>query len=813
MQFPNQMLTNSQKIERYGSIENWAKSVFNYVDQLLGTIPQSYSNRFYDMQALYELRAGNLCADDYKSMNDYTGIIPEDNNPINIGNHPLIFDICNSLLGEEQAKPFNFMAMQSNPDVVTKTMEEKKKLVSLMLESFYKDELSKTGEIADEQLQNDQGWQKGHTFSSVEEIEKHMQSTYKDELEIQAQHAINYLAQVCNAKMKFDKGYDHMLTSGRQIYYVGSNNNEPNLRVCNPLFIDFDNSPDIDRIEDCAWVREIEFIPVSVAYERYYKVLKPEDIEKLENIKGQNLVRANYPGYPINGTMPYDMVYNSPGSGSSYYNNNLNIYNNGSTMITAKHLCWVGLRKVVHIGYIDEQGLLQESIVDEDYKKTGKEIFYEEHWINEVYEATQLGGPLTSDIFVNVGPRRNQHKSINNPSKCKLPYVGLIHRSINAREISIVRMLRHYQRLYNIMWDRLEIAIARAKGKILLFDITQIPKQYDTPVWLDFLFKQGIAFIDPSQESNKGMPSSFNQFREFDLTISQSIGQYMSIISMIKQAAADLVGISSQRMGDIAASETVSNVNTSINRSTIATNYLTVAHNDCKKRVLTMLIEESQSCWIDGKQGQYMMSDTDRILFQVNPDEYPYADFDIFVNNSVKDASILDFIKQQSHAAIQNNQAKLSDIIKVLQSDSIAQASSILGFSEEKLAEEQQKIAQINNEAMIQSKQMDIQMQKEKEDREDIRKDKELTTSKEIAQIKALGFAQDKDINKNNIPDVIEVEKLREDKRKNMTDQVLKAADIKTQNKKIDTELVKASLDANVKKEEMALKESEGSGI
>ena len=46
-----------------------------------------------------------------------------------------------------------------------------------------------------------------------------------------------------------------------------------------------------------------------------------------------------------------------------------------------------------------------------------------------------------------------------------------------------------------------------------------------------------------------------------------------------------------------------------------------------------------------------------------------------------------------------------------------------------------------------------------------------------------------------------------------MTDQVLKAADIKTQNKKIDTELVKASLDANVKKEEMALKESEGSGI
>ena len=806
MQFPNQMLTEQEKKKKYGSIKNWAKEVFNSIDSTSTRGRYTLDQERYQMQILYELRAGQLLADDYTRVLNELGIRKSGLFPATIKNYPLIPQICNELLGEEIKQPFNFMAVQVNEDVVSNASKEKNKQVQQWLMSMLAEEIAMTGDVSEEEM-NPQAFGPGTDFKSKEEIEKYVNTTWRDKKEIQVQHALNFIYPYCEVKRKMEKGFDHLVTVGREVFYVGSYSNEPNLRVCNPLFVDYDRSPDLERIEDAGWVREVEFIPAHEVRKRYYKELTEEDSEKIESMKGQSVFSNTYNSAMWAGGT--QMNYNQPSANNLFYHTAQT-----STLIEVTHLCWIGLEKVIFISYVDEDtGMLVETKVDESYKKTGKELSYEVEWLDIVYQATRIGPP-SSDIYVEIGPRPNQSRSMDNPNKCKMPYIGLAHKYPNAGEISIVNMLRQLQYLYNVLWYRLELALAWAKGKVMLFDIAQIPGDFGgVERWIEYIATNNIAFIDSAKEGNRDKVNQFNQFKEFDLTLSAAVGQYMNIISMIEVTAGQLVGVSLQRRGTISASETVSNVNTSITQSATITEYLYSSHNDCKRRVLTALVEEAKMCWKNGKKGQYVLSETDRVLFDIDPESFSDTEIGIFINNAAKDVAALDMAKELAHAALQNNQAKLSDILAAMRSTSMAQATSILKQAEEDMATEQQAMAQQAQQAETERTQMQIQATNNQLDIQYQMHKEKLENNIEVAEINALKSAQDPDSNDNNIPDVLEVEKLREEKRKNMTNEALKAADLKNKNKKIDAELAKASLDAQMKQKEINLKKQKGSGI
>jgi hypothetical protein len=56
--------------------------------------------------------------------------------------------------------------------------------------------------------------------------------------------------------------------------------------------------------------------------------------------------------------------------------------------------------------------------------------------------------------------------------------------------------------MYIVLWYRLELAIARDKGKVVNMDITQIPKSMNiTPErWMHYLSSVGVNFINPYEE-------------------------------------------------------------------------------------------------------------------------------------------------------------------------------------------------------------------------------------------------------------------------------------------------------------------------
>ena len=171
-----------------------------------------------------------------------------------------------------------------------------------------------------------------------------------------------------------------------------------------------------------------------------------------------------------------------------------------------------------------------------------------------------------------IQPIEYQHVSIDNPNSQKLPYCGCIYSNTNSKPRSLVSILKPLQYMYIVLWYRLELAIARDKGKVVNMDITQIPKSMNiTPErWMHYLSSVGVNFINPYEEGwnvpgrEGGKPATFNQITSLDLTMSNVIAEYIQLMDKIEQLAGTISGITEQREGAISSSELVGNVERSV---------------------------------------------------------------------------------------------------------------------------------------------------------------------------------------------------------------------------------------------------------
>jgi hypothetical protein len=290
-----------------------------------------------------------------------------------------------------------------------------------------------------------------------EAIAKYMQKDYKDVIENTAYHTLAYLREKLSLDNEFIKGWKDALIAGTEIYYVGVLNDEPYLERVNPMFFAYDQSPDLEFVEDGSWCCRRMRMDVATIYDRYYDKLSEKDLNKLNEM---------LTGRPSNDMGDKDPVDNF-GIQLRIYDNP--IYDQKSRHhINVWHCCWKSFKKIFYVTYEDETGTVQTEIADETYKKTGMEIDVTPDWIVEVWEGYRAG----SDLFFGIQPIEYQHVSIDNPNSQKLPYTGAIYSNTNSRPRSLVSILKPLQYMYIVLWYRLDLAIARDKGKVLTVDIT-----------------------------------------------------------------------------------------------------------------------------------------------------------------------------------------------------------------------------------------------------------------------------------------------------------------------------------------------------
>jgi len=591
-----------------------------------------------------------------------------------------------------------------------------------------------------------------------EQIAKYMDKEYKDVVENTAYHTLTYLREKLNLDNEFIKGWKDALIGGYEVYYCGVLNSEPYLERVNPMYFSFDKSPDLEFIEDGAWCCRKMRMPITEVYDRYYDKLDSKDLSRLEEmvaaVPGRNMGEKNE-------------VDSFQGIRLHYFDNPL--YDaTGKGCINVWHACWKSFKKIFYVTTLDESGQPQVDIVDETYKKVGTELSVEPDWIVEVWEGYRAG----DDMYFGIQPIEYQHVSIDNPNSQKLPYCGAIYSATNSKPRSLVSILKPLQYMYIVLWYRLELAIARDKGKIITMDITQIPKSMGiTPErWLHYLSSVGVNFVNP-YEGNPSDPSgsraaAFNQFGQADLTMSNVIAEYIQLMQKIEDLAGQISGITAQREGAVSASELVGNVERSVVQSSHITEPLFWQHNQVKRHALNMLLNTAKGAWAEtGKQKlSYIFDNGERAFINIASRFY-YEDMDVFVSDTSKDLENIQKLQQLIQPAMQNG-ASLLEAAEILTNDNfniIKQKLKDMQARQEQLQQQQmqaeQEQAQMLQQMQNEAKEQELMLQEAQMDLQRYQIDQDNQTKIAVAQISAYRGTEEKDQDQNGIPDPIEIGK------------------------------------------------------
>jgi hypothetical protein len=748
---PQQKLPMSQKDKE------WGKSCINYYSNYRYTNGSNLRSDRFRKLINYDLYNGKVNHKDIETICDPLGVNTSNTFSARFQHYDIVSEPIRLLIGEETKRPDNHIVISESPeDINRKTAGVKQRIFEALQQGLA--------------YQIDPNADPNNPPPPPEEIVKQEKYTPSDIIESKANKILKVLKKRVNTRLLFSQGWKDALIAGEEVYWVGIENGEVTMRRVNPVNLTVILDGDTTFIDDAIAVVEERMLAINTILDEYGDILSKDDIDKLENYTRGTFGSFNTAG----GFEPqFDVVNGQNAFAGITPTNAYNGNNSNNYSIRVTRVEWKSMKKIGELTWIDEEGTPQSEIVDELFNtRIFKEAFpdakVEWYWINEAWEGVKIG----LDIFTDIKPKPNQRRRLDNPYFCRLGYTGFIYEATNSQSVSLIDRLKPYQYLYDIISYRLEIAFASDQGKKFIMDLAQIPESHgiDMDRWLYYLKEMNIAFINSFEEGKKGMAtgqlagSKFNQFQAIDLSLSQSIQQYINMLDYIKSQVAFVSGVTPQRLGAINNSELVGNVERSVNQSSLITEYLYEAHAEVKRRAYTCMIEVAKIAYKKGLVAQYMLDDTSIELLQLEENEFENSEFSVFVTNNTKDLELKAKLDQLVQVALQSEKVDLSAIVETLINDSPRDIIRLLQRKEEEFYKRQADQGKSQQEHQMQIEQLQKQMHDEQVEFDHLKLDQERyiaeqnnETKIQVAEIAVFNKQKDIDLNDNGIPDSSEI--------------------------------------------------------
>ena len=685
--------------------------------------------------------------------------------PAKIRNYNIIKPVIDILLGEKSRRPLNYHVVVKNPDTVSNKEEAEKQEVIRNVYQQYVNELNAQG--VDTQIPSEE-------IPPPEQVVREFNEKYKDTRAIMGEEGLEIILAECGIEDKFMLGFFDWLITGYVFTYKGVAFDDVEYDIVNPLDLAYDKSPDVVFIEDGRYAIRRNRMSTNEILDKFHDILSEEDIDYLEGGS-----RTNNSGIYLSNIAPA-------------HSNSLD-----EDLHDVYHFTWKSMTKTGILTYLNPMtGEIEEMVVSEFYKPVeGESVKWE--WMNEVFEGYEIGG----NIYTLAEPIRAQRTTMNNPSKCKLPYNGRALSDRNSENVSVVALGLPYQILYNIFHYRMELSVAKNKDKIMLMEINMIPKRHG---WTQDKFMyhadaMGFAYIDSTAEGQAGEKLGFNGFQVLDMSLGKYIESQLNLLETIKMEWEESLGINRQRKGQVLASDGKGVTEQALTQSSVITEEIFRKFETCEQRDLQGLIDVSQIAWSKGKKGAYINSSFKTVYIDINPIEYCSSEFGLFVVNSAKEIAKLNNLRSLALEFAQNK-ARPSTIAEILEGSNFAQVKRKLREVEEAEAQMQQanEQAQQEHEQLIQ--QMVLAQREDEQAHEMERTRVEIEGKIMVEQIKIDATLFGADVNGNGEMDINELEKRNLDrekfymdlseKRSARMDQVLlKKQELQLKDKQIDTQL------------------------
>jgi len=618
----------------------------------------NYSTNYrLDVKKLYDYYNGHVYQDDYSSVLKPYGKSFE-GFPQTVKNYPIIKPKIDLLRGEFAKRPDICTVVVVNEDARSEMLEYLNQKVEASLHQVAINAMNAAGV---------NGGMESQETRQPGQIAEEVTNSWRDKKADVGQAALNYIKRYNNLSEWFNIGFLDMLIAGETYSYKTVVNKEPYYEVVNPLDIDFDKDPDLQYIEDADWVCRRKYMNPSTVVDTFYTELTKDEVEQIERPQHVNI---------------------TPSAVLGNLDERVNSYRRTSRLVEVIHVCWKTRKKVGILSYIDEYGQPQEMIVDETYtpdKLLGETV--EWLWVNEAWQGFRIDG----NIFKSMGPIPSQRASLDNISKCKLPYNGRILSNRNSRNISPVMLGVPFQVLYNIVHYRMELALAKMKDTISLLDINVLPKNWPIEKFLAYVDYTGVGFVDYNKEGVRLNPQHQTSVK----LASDTIGSYLELLANIKHEWDDLIGITKQREGQVSASETVGGVERAVVQSSLITEIYFTIFDQFREKEYQGLMDSSRLAWIEGKKASFVMPDVTKPMYlSIDGADYANTEYGVFASNSPKDKEKLMKLEAFAQALIQNGTPG-STVAEILDHESFSQMKSALQKAEAKNNEWQQHMEEL----------------------------------------------------------------------------------------------------------------------
>jgi hypothetical protein len=786
--FPDQFKTDKEKQD-----ESWIKNTMDYFAN------KAYAEYIKNRDTFvknYDLVKGILRMEDFYQEPDvksFTDMLTSDLElPAYVKHYSIITTPINELIGEISKRPDTYKIKAFDDDSKSEELRFKTETLQKYVISKVKQSIALKAQMEGEEIDEEQ-----LEALTMQQVQEELDS-YTSVAEKWANHVLTCQKADFNLKEKSEDAFRDLCISAREFYHIYEDNSKLgyNVEVANPKNTWFLTTPDRKYISDPTGRAQGAYAAGTVTVMELSEIIEAipditkEEIDHLRsslqdygliNVRESNL--GNPEVTPGIDSVTYDtfdpavlqtrmiieseMKENNDGL-KDFLGLTSNVSSFGYKYVVVRAY-WLSKKKIGKLIYLDEMGNEQSTLVDETYKSgtIPSEQSLEWGWVNQWYQGIKIG----PDIY-HVKP----YKLLN-----YCPIIGTTFEVKNTEARSIVDLMKPFQVIYNVCMNQLYKLLEKEVGKVYLTSIRHIPVPKDgdaqdaLDMWEMEARNRGIVFIDDSPENLKS-PSSFNQFRDIDLTRTQEIQSRYTLAQQMKNECWELVGMSKQRLGSIAASESATGVNTAVQQSYSQTEPLFVAHEYVIGQLYQAIIDAS--LYVESAKPQstlsYITSEGQSAFVQVNGSDLKFRDLKVFPTNRPEDTQMFNELRQLAQPLMQNG-GSLYDVIELYSTKSMRELKKVfkdLRDKQETMQQqaqelEQQKLEQQAEQAQAQMQQ--AQAMKEQEIANDnYQKELDRINKKEVALIQALRNNENAtaDLDNSGVADALEITRLTQEENK-----------------------------------------------
>jgi hypothetical protein len=801
--FPDQFKTDKEKQD-----ESWIK---NTMDYFANKAYAEYVKNRDTFVKNYDLVKGILRMEDFyqePEVRSFTDMLTADLAlPAYVKHYSILTTPINELVGEISKRPDTFRVKAFDDDSKAEELEFKTGILQEYVVQQAKQKTLEQAALSGQEIDEEQLNQ-----LTMDEVKDELDS-YTSVAEKWANHVLTCQKAEFTLKEKSEDAFRDMLISAREFYHIYEDNSKTgfNVEVANPKNTWFLTTPDRKYISDPTGRAQgayaagmVNVMELSEIIETFPDLTK-EEIDHLRsslqdygliNVRESNLGNdAISPGIDSVTYDTYDplvlqtrmMIEGEMKENNDGLQDFLGLTSNVSSFgykYVVVRAYWISKKKIGKLIYTDEMGNEQSTLVDETYKSgtIPTQISLEWGWINQWYQGVKIG----PDIY-HIKP----YKLLN-----YCPIIGITHEVKNTEAKSLVDLMKPFQVIYNVCMNQLYKLLEKEVGKVQLMSIRHIPIPKDgdaqdaLDVWEMEARNRGVVFIDDSPENLKS-PSSFNQYTSLDLTRTQEIQARYTLAQQIKAECWELIGMSRQRMGSISASESATGVNNAIQQSYSQTEPLFVAHEYVLGQLYQAIVDAA--LYVESSKPQstlsYITSEGESAFVQVNGSDLKFRDLKVFLTNRPDDTQMYNELRQLAQPLMQNG-GSLYDVIELYSTKSIREMKKTFKDLRDKVDAEKQQAMQLQQQQTEQQgkiAQAQIAQAQQMKDQDlahqDYQNELDRINKKEIALINAESKSGPlSDLDMNNTPDVLELNRLATEQSKAARDYEVKLAQINSQN-------------------------------